>query len=100
MSYHFFVLTASSGITILFCIEGDRLIADLLGPPLLVSVPTLVYKSSSLVGVTTILTWLLGRSSGLYNFILDGIFILELLRSYVTMKCNNDKYCSVTKKKL
>lgn len=56
MTYNFFDLTASSGITILFCSEGiDWLFADLLGPPLLVSDPILVYKSS-LVGVTTIFT--------------------------------------------
>lgn len=98
--YHFFVLNASSGITILFSSEGDdRLFADFLSAPLPVFVPILVYRSSSLVGVTTIFTWLLGRSSGLYNFALVGLFILELLWSYATMKRNNHKCYSVTKKK-
>jgi len=99
-SYHFFVLTASSGITILLCNEGDRMYADRLGPPLLSSVAILLYKSSSLVGVTTIFTWLLGRSSGLYNFILNGLFKLELLRSYATMKRNNNNIVVVLQKEI
>lgn len=83
----------------LLCSEGDRMFADLLNPPLLLSVAILLYKSSSLVGVTTIFTWLLGRSSGLYNFIHIGLFKLELLRSYATMKCNNDNIVVVLHKR-
>jgi len=82
----------------LLCSEGDRMYADRLNPSLPLSVAILLYKSSSLVGVTTIFTWLFGRSSGLYNFMLNGLFKLELLRSYATMKRNNDNIVVVLQK--